>query len=127
MPLSAHSKITLHNFKADELPIFYQRLSHIQKHGMPNYFGYQRFGKEDNFEKSKAIINFFIKILTTVSSKLAHKSAINSISFWGRIALILCSFLYCSTHQMLSFQPSHHLKTPYIHLRKSKPFLTQIF
>jgi len=48
--------IILHNFKADELPIFYQRLSHIQKHGMPNYFGYQRFGKEDNFKKSKAIM-----------------------------------------------------------------------
>lgn len=40
---------------AKTLPLIYQTISQIQKHGMPNYFGYQRFGKDDNFEKSKRI------------------------------------------------------------------------
>jgi tRNA pseudouridine13 synthase len=48
-------KITLKNVQKDDLPIIYQTLSKIQKHGVPNYFGYQRFGKDYNFDKSKAI------------------------------------------------------------------------
>ena len=48
--------ITLKEIKPEQLHIFYKRLSHIQKHGMPNYFGYQRFGNEDNFAKSKALV-----------------------------------------------------------------------
>jgi len=49
-------RINLHDIDADTLPQIYQTLSQIQKHGMPNYFGYQRFGNETNFEKSKRII-----------------------------------------------------------------------
>lgn len=49
-------KINLHDIDAQTLPQIYQTISQIQKHGMPNYFGYQRFGKESNFEKSKRII-----------------------------------------------------------------------
>ena len=49
-------KITLKDIKAEELPLIYQTLSQIQKNGMPNYFGYQRFGKEYNFEQAKQII-----------------------------------------------------------------------
>ncbi|MGB3750957.1 MAG: tRNA pseudouridine(13) synthase TruD [Arcobacteraceae bacterium] len=49
-------KINLHDINAQSLPQIYQTISQIQKHGMPNYFGYQRFGKESNFEKSKRII-----------------------------------------------------------------------
>jgi len=49
-------KITLKNIKSEELPKIYQTISQIQKHGMPNYFGYQRFGKECNFEKTKRVV-----------------------------------------------------------------------
>jgi len=49
-------KINLHDVKSENLPQIYQTISQIQKNGMPNYFGYQRFGKESNFEKSKRII-----------------------------------------------------------------------
>jgi len=48
-------KINLTDIKPIDLPQIYQTLSQIQKHGIPNYFGYQRFGKEENFEKSKRI------------------------------------------------------------------------
>jgi len=48
-------KIRLHDIDINNLPQIYQTLSQIQKHGIPNYFGYQRFGKESNFEKSKRI------------------------------------------------------------------------
>jgi len=48
-------KINLQSITQKMLPQIYQTLSQIQKHGMPNYFGYQRFGKESNFEKSKRI------------------------------------------------------------------------
>ena len=48
-------KITLKDVSSEILPQIYQTLSQIQKHGLPNYFGYQRFGKESNFEKSKRI------------------------------------------------------------------------
>jgi len=48
-------KITLKDIDLEELPKIYQILSQIQKHGMPNYFGFQRFGKDCNFEKTKRI------------------------------------------------------------------------
>jgi tRNA pseudouridine13 synthase len=48
-------KINLKDIDPQTLPLIYQTISQIQKHGMPNYFGYQRFGKENNFEKSKRI------------------------------------------------------------------------
>ena len=50
-------KITLKDVSSDILPQVYQTLSQIQKHGIPNYFGFQRFGKESNFEKSQRITN----------------------------------------------------------------------
>ena len=50
-------KITLKDVSSDSLPQIYQTLSQIQKHGIPNYFGFQRFGKESNFEKSQRITN----------------------------------------------------------------------
>jgi tRNA pseudouridine13 synthase len=49
-------KITLKDLSLNDLPIIYQTLSQIQKHGMPNYFGYQRFGKDNNFQKTKDIV-----------------------------------------------------------------------
>ena len=49
-------KIALKNVKNSELPFIYQTLSQIQKNGMPNYFGYQRFGKEYNFDQSRNIV-----------------------------------------------------------------------
>jgi len=49
-------KVNLKDINLDTLPLMYQTISQIQKHGMPNYFGFQRFGKESNFEKSKRIV-----------------------------------------------------------------------
>ncbi|MEA3554790.1 MAG: tRNA pseudouridine(13) synthase TruD [Campylobacterota bacterium] len=49
-------KITLKDIDSSDLPIIYQTLSQIQKNGMPNYFGYQRFGQDNNFEKTKNIV-----------------------------------------------------------------------
>ncbi|MEA3498143.1 MAG: tRNA pseudouridine(13) synthase TruD [Campylobacterota bacterium] len=49
-------KITLKDVDVNDLPVIYQTISQIQKHGMPNYFGYQRFGKENNFQKAKDIV-----------------------------------------------------------------------
>lgn len=49
-------KITLKNINEQELPSLYQTLAQIQKNGMPNYFGYQRFGQEYNFEQARAIV-----------------------------------------------------------------------
>lgn len=49
-------KIILKDIKAEELPKIYQTISQIQKHGMPNYFGYQRFGQECSFEKTKRVV-----------------------------------------------------------------------
>lgn len=46
-------KIVLKNILNEELPLFYQALATIQKHGIPNYFGYQRFGIENDFKKAK--------------------------------------------------------------------------
>jgi tRNA pseudouridine13 synthase len=48
--------ITLKDVIPQMLPKLYQTLSQIQKHGMPNYFGYQRFGFEYNFEQTKQIV-----------------------------------------------------------------------
>lgn len=48
-------KIVLKDIVPDELHSFYRALSTIQKHGLPNYFGYQRFGKQNDFEKAKAV------------------------------------------------------------------------
>jgi len=48
--------ITLKDVKKETLPLIYQTLSQIGKHGMPNYFGYQRFGFEYNFEQAKQIV-----------------------------------------------------------------------
>ncbi len=49
-------KITLKDIKPEELPKIYQTISQIQKHGMPNYFGFQRFGQECSFEKTKRVV-----------------------------------------------------------------------
>jgi len=49
-------KITLKEIKPEDITILYQVISQIQKHGMPNYFGFQRFGEEYNFDKAKAVV-----------------------------------------------------------------------
>jgi tRNA pseudouridine13 synthase len=49
-------KITLHDVKEENIIQIYQVLSKIQKHGIPNYFGYQRFGEDYNFEKAKSVV-----------------------------------------------------------------------
>ncbi len=47
--------IRLHNIDPNTIHILYQNISHIQKHGLPNYFGYQRFGFDDKYDKSQAV------------------------------------------------------------------------
>ncbi len=49
-------KITLHDVKEENITQIYQVLSKIQKHGIPNYFGYQRFGDDYNFERTKDVV-----------------------------------------------------------------------
>jgi len=49
-------KITLHDINTEDLPILYKTISQIQKNGMPNYFGYQRFGKDTKFEQCKDVV-----------------------------------------------------------------------
>jgi len=49
-------KITLHDVKEENITQIYQVLSKIQKHGIPNYFGYQRFGEDYNFQRAKDVV-----------------------------------------------------------------------
>lgn len=48
--------ITLKDVEPENLSTLYQTLAQIQKHGFPNYFGYQRFGKDNDFKKAKDIV-----------------------------------------------------------------------
>lgn len=51
-------KINLHNVEISEVNHIQKIIKIISKKGIPNYFGYQRFGKEvvENFEKAKAVV-----------------------------------------------------------------------
>jgi len=49
-------KITLHDVKEENIIQIYQMISKIQKHGIPNYFGYQRFGEDYDFNKAKDVV-----------------------------------------------------------------------
>jgi len=49
-------KIILKDVKEDDLSKIYQVLSKIQKHGVPNYFGYQRFGEDYDFNRAKDVV-----------------------------------------------------------------------
>ncbi len=49
-------QITLKEVDEKNLNQIYSILSKIQKHGIPNYFGYQRFGNETNFKQVKDIV-----------------------------------------------------------------------
>ena len=50
-------KIILKNIDVDDLGTIYQTISQIQKNGMPNYFGYQRFGKDTSFTQCQEVVN----------------------------------------------------------------------
>jgi len=78
-------KITLKNIKNEELPLLYQTLSQIQKNGMPNYFGYQRFGKEYNFEQAKEIV-YGDEVLTDKKVAKFLRLAYQSYFFNGWLA-----------------------------------------
>ena len=47
--------ITLKDVALESVSDIYAILAKIQKHGLPNYFGYQRFGQDYNFEKAQAV------------------------------------------------------------------------
>ena len=49
-------RINLKEVEEKDLPLIYQALSQIQKNGMMNYFGYQRFGKDYDFQRAKNIV-----------------------------------------------------------------------
>lgn len=51
-------KINLHNVEISDVNHIQKIIKIISKKGIPNYFGYQRFGKEvvENFEKAKAVV-----------------------------------------------------------------------
>lgn len=51
-------KINLHNVEISDVNHIQKIIKIISKRGIPNYFGYQRFGKEvvENFEKAKAVV-----------------------------------------------------------------------
>lgn len=51
-------EINLHEVKQEDVYLIEKRLKHIAKVGMPNFFGYQRFGKDvaQNLEKANKII-----------------------------------------------------------------------
>ncbi len=47
--------ITLKDVSKESLPELYNVLAKIQKNGLPNYFGYQRFGQDYNFQKAQDV------------------------------------------------------------------------
>ncbi len=47
--------ITLKDVKKESLIDIYSILAKIQKHGIPNYFGYQRFGQDYNFQRAQDV------------------------------------------------------------------------
>ena len=51
-------KINLHDVEISDINHIQKIIKIISKSGIPNYFGYQRFGKEvvENFEKAKALV-----------------------------------------------------------------------
>jgi tRNA pseudouridine13 synthase len=49
-------KITLNDVKEENITNIYQIISKIQKHGIPNYFGYQRFGEDYDFDYTKNVV-----------------------------------------------------------------------
>ena len=51
-------KINLHDVEVTDINHIQKIIKIISKNGIPNYFGYQRFGKEvvENFEKAKALV-----------------------------------------------------------------------
>ena len=51
-------KINLYNVEVNDINHIQRIIKIISKDGMPNYFGYQRFGKEvtDNLEKAKSVV-----------------------------------------------------------------------
>jgi len=57
-------QINLHEVKIEDLGIIEKRLKEIEKIGMPNFFGFQRFGRdvEKNLEKANKIIYGDLKI-----------------------------------------------------------------
>ena len=56
--LGNHFKINLYEVENSDLYIIEKIIKDICKNGMPNYFGYQRFGKDikENLEKAKLLI-----------------------------------------------------------------------
>ena len=51
-------KINLHEVELEELNQIQRVIKQVSRKGMPNYFGYQRFGKDvdENFQKAKNIV-----------------------------------------------------------------------
>ncbi len=49
-------KIRLKDVHEEHIQDIYKSISKIQKHGVPNYFGYQRFGEDYDFQRAKDVV-----------------------------------------------------------------------
>ena len=69
-------RINLHNVSLEDLNQIQKIMKVITKKGMPNYFGYQRFGKEveENFNKAKDLVYGEILIKDKKLSKMLISS-----------------------------------------------------
>jgi len=72
-------RINLYDVEINDLNHIQKMIKQISKNGMPNYFGYQRFGKdvEENLQKAEDILNGELIIKDTKLSKMliaAHQS-----------------------------------------------------
>lgn len=84
--------INLHNVSKEDVIIIEQRLKEISKIGMPNFFGFQRFGKDikENLAKAKQIIEGELKIKDAKLEKMlisAYQSDLFNRWLEKRIAL----------------------------------------
>lgn len=67
-----HFAINLHDVTKEDVIVIEQRLKEIAKVGMPNFFGFQRFGKDikENLEKAKKVIEGDLKIKDSKLEKM---------------------------------------------------------
>ncbi|MDH5464840.1 MAG: tRNA pseudouridine(13) synthase TruD, partial [Thiovulaceae bacterium] len=103
-----------------------ERLNMIQKEGMPNYFGYQRFGNDaDNFDKSKEVAHGELhvkdkkmhKLLSNIyQSYLYNQWLVSRITFSEDIAKL-------EEAQLLE---KYHLKSDLIPMLKNQPFVFKV-
>lgn len=101
--------IRLHDVKPKIVPMIEQRLKEICKVGLPNFFGFQRFGKDidQNLEKAKKVIYGDLKIRDRKLEKMlisAYQSDFFNQWLSKRIALSKEEFKLLSGDVMLELK-----------------------